>query len=129
MQNPASHENAFLLAIAASAAATAATLWWMFIDQISLSQALRSPFPYALFLLSWFVGIPMYVFVSHRLGRGFWLLQLLASLGAAPFAIFAMEIFLTPRDFFAVFLIFSTSWVATTTFWVVLKFGSMSQLD
>lgn len=65
--------------------------------------------------------MPIYVVVSAWVQGKLWRLQLLATIRAAPLALLAVLYFLTPRNIFAAFLIFSTAWVAAATFWTVLR--------
>ena len=109
------------IAAAAVAAPLAGTLWWMLVDQISLSQALRSPFPYLMLAISWFLATPIYVVAHSWIAGKLWRMLLLATLGATPFVIKAVTYFLAPRDFCVSFLILSVAWVAATTFWSVLR--------
>lgn len=109
------------LVAAGVAAPVAGTAWWMLIDQIPLAQALTTPIPYLLVGISWFVATPVYVATSAWTDGKVWRLLLLATVGAAPFSAYAVVHFLTPRDVFAAFLIFSTAWVSALTFGLVLR--------
>lgn len=109
------------IAAAATAAPVAGTFCWMLVDQISLRQALGSPFPYIMAALSWFVATPIYVVAQPWIADKLWRMLLLATLGALPFVIKAVTYFLTPRDIFAAFLILSVAWASAGTFWGVLR--------
>ncbi len=117
------------IAAAAVAAPVAGTIWWMLVDQIPPGQAFSSPFPYLLLGISWFLATPMYVVASHWVDGKLWRLLLLATIGASPFALKAVLYFLTPRDIFAAFLIFSTSWISAFAFWLVLRQTSEPEPD
>jgi hypothetical protein len=109
------------LLAAGLAAPVAGTAWWMLIDQIPLTQALATPFPYVLIAISLFVATPVYTAASSWIDGRLWRLLLLATIGASPFAAYAVVYFLTPRDIFAAFLIFSTAWVSALAFGLVLR--------
>jgi hypothetical protein len=109
------------LALAGVAAPLAATFYWMAVDDIAARQAFSSPFPYLLFGLTWFVGLPIFAFTRPWHQDRLWRLLLLATIGASPFAAKAIHYFLTPRDLFVTFLIMTTAWAATLTLWGVLR--------
>jgi hypothetical protein len=109
------------IAAAAVAAPLAGTFWWMLVDQITLNQAIGSPFPYLMLVMSWFLATPIYVVAHSWIAGKLWRVLLLATVGATPFVIKAVTYFLTPRDIFVAFLILSVAWVAATTFWGVLR--------
>lgn len=117
------------LAVAAVAAPVAATVWWMLVDDIPPGQALHSPFPYLMLALSWFVATPIYLAASDWVAGKLSRLLVLATVGAAPFALKAMLYFLTPRDLFAASLIVSTSWIAACAFWLTLRLTGGLQPD
>lgn len=108
------------LVLTGLAAPLGATLWWMMVDDIPLRQAFASPVPYGLAALTWFVALPVYAVLHDRIRDRLWPLLLLATLGATPPAGLAFAHFLSPRDLFAAFLILTTTWVGTLTFWATL---------
>lgn len=95
--------------------------WWMVIDDIAFDQAIATPIPYALIALSWFVATPIYLVLREWVNGKLWRFLFLATIGAMPAAAKAVLYFLTPRDIFAAFLIFSTAWVCAATYWAVLR--------
>jgi hypothetical protein len=117
-------KNGLPIAAAAIAAPLAGTLWWMLVDQIGMGQAFRSPVPYLLLMVSWFVATPVYLAAHGWIAGKLWRLILLATVGAAPFVLAAIAYLLTPRDIFASFLILSTTWASAITFWGVMRVTS-----
>lgn len=115
------------LAAAALAAPLAATFCWLTIDDIAIERAFSSPIPYALIAFSWFVATPIYAYLQSWVRLRLWPVLLLSTLGACPFAAGAALYFLTPRDFFAVSVIFSTAWAGALTFWAVLRVFSTAR--
>ena len=113
------------LAAAAVTAPAAGTLWWMLVDQISLGQALGSPFPYLLLAIAWFVATPIYLALDTWLDGKLWRLLLVATIGASPFALKAIQYFLTPRDIFVTALIVSTAWVCAGVYWMVVRLAGL----
>ncbi len=109
------------IAAAATAAPVAGTLCWMLVDDISLAQALGSPFPYIMAALSWFIATPIYVVAQSWIAGKLWRMLLLATLGATPFVIKAVTYFLSPRDYFVAFLILSVAYASAISFWAVLR--------
>jgi hypothetical protein len=99
----------------------AGTAWWMLVDQVPVTQAFATPFPYALMGISLFVATPVYAAASSWIHGKLSRSLLLATIGASPFAAYAVVYFLTPRDIFAAFLIFSTAWVSALAFELVLR--------
>lgn len=109
------------LAAAALAAPLAATFCWLTIDDIPVERAFSTPFPYLFMAFSWFVATPIYAVLQSWVRLRLWPLLLLATLGACPFAAGAMWYFLTGRDYFVAFVIFSTAWAGALAFWAVLR--------
>ena len=114
------------LAAAALACAVAATLWWMLVDEIALTRALATPFPWLLLLIATFGGIPAWVTADRMLGARLWHVLSLAALGAALPALYALDYFLYPRNAFAAFLIWSTALVGAFAFWLVARGATLS---
>ena len=112
------------MAAALIAAWLAAVLTWMLVDDIGLARAFGTPFPYLLFAISWFGGMPAYALLHDwhrdRLPR----LLLLAIAGAAPFVALAWLQFLPGRAAFVTGLILACAGAATLALWSVLRLGS-----
>lgn len=113
--------DALATPLAAIAAPLAGTIWWLLVDDVSVAQALRTPFPYVLLGISWFLATPTFL-VTFSWSRGrLSRLLILATLGCSPFVVSAQSYFMVPRAQFASFLILSTAWVSTIAFWAVFR--------
>lgn len=120
LSNSSSLRNGLVVALAVTAAHLASTVWWMFADQISFNQALRTPIPYILMIVSWIVAAPAYIFLRRWVNRKLGRILLLATAGAIPFAIVALASLNWPQNTFAAFLVMSCAGVAAVVFWAVL---------
>ena len=106
------------LALAEFAAAISAALYWMAVDAVSISRAVASPFPYVLLGLIWFVAIPVGAALNRRKRVSLLAALAISTAVASPAAMFMFIVALSPFD--GALLIFTTSWVAAITFWLML---------
>jgi hypothetical protein len=117
--------DALLTTAAAVAASVAGTLWWMLVDEVPAVQAFRSPFPYLLLAVACLVAAPAYIAMRRTLAGSLWRLLVFVTVAACPSAIMAVAVFPLPRGVFAALLLVSTAWVATVTFWGVLRMSCL----
>ncbi len=107
--------------VAAIVASIAATLYWVLIDNISLSQAVASPFPYIMAFAAIFLGLPVYFLLHNWLGTSLLRPLILAALAISPAILYSWNYFLYPRSAFVAFLLLTTAWVGTAVFWLFAR--------
>ena len=112
---------ALRLVLSALVAAFVATVYWMVVDEIPPWRAVATPFPYLMAICATLFGVPAYIALRSRLGTSLPKMLALATLAIMPAVVFAASYFLYPRNAFAAFLIVSTVWVGTTTFWLLVR--------
>ena len=112
---------ALRLIVSALVAALVSTIYWMVVDDIPLHRAVRTPFPYLIAIAAMVLGVPAYIALRHFLGSSLLRMLAMATLAILPAVLYAASYFLYPRSAFAAFLLLSTVWVGTATFWLLVR--------
>ena len=112
---------ALLTMLAAGAASSAATCWWMWLADVSPARAIGTPIPYLIALLAMGPGVLTFQaareWFDYRLSR----YVLAITIAVLPVLLMVSTYFLYPRNAFATALVLSTAWVGASVFWVIVK--------